>query len=388
MRDGAGFVVEMGDVEAMAEKIAVLMEDAELRGRLGGTAQERVRGYYTTGKVAPHVYAWARGAAGRMPAISVVVPNYNHAPYLRQRLDTIFAQTFRDFEVVLLDDCSTDGSFQILEEYSRYPEVRLVANTENSGSPFAQWLKGIDLCRSDLIWIAESDDYSDPEFLERLLPLLGDPDVAMAYCASRAVDSKGKFLGIYGNSEYLTRIHPTRWRSPFVVDGRDEVARHGLGVKNTMLNISSVVFRRFYLEEEVRDEIAKMRFAGDWLFLLAASREGKIAYVPDELNTHRRHESSQFGKILEGRDLESIRSLCRELETVYRFVSKRFELDEDYLRMWEMAILELGEALLGSSEAEDLEAYFPYSELKELLRSRVAVGAELRSTASGPRAGR
>ena len=44
-----------------------------------------------------------------MPLVSVIVPNYNHAPYLRQRLDSIFNQTFQDFEVIILDDCSTDN---------------------------------------------------------------------------------------------------------------------------------------------------------------------------------------------------------------------------------------------------------------------------------------
>ena len=52
-----------------------------------------------------------------MPLVSVIVPNYNHAPYLRQRLDSIFNQTFHDFEVIILDDCSTDNSIEIIEEY-------------------------------------------------------------------------------------------------------------------------------------------------------------------------------------------------------------------------------------------------------------------------------
>ena len=52
-----------------------------------------------------------------MPQVSVIVPNYNHAPYLRQRLDSIFNQNFQDFEVIILDDCSTDNSKEIIEEY-------------------------------------------------------------------------------------------------------------------------------------------------------------------------------------------------------------------------------------------------------------------------------
>ncbi|MBQ5610490.1 MAG: glycosyltransferase family 2 protein [Fibrobacteraceae bacterium] len=70
-----------------------------------------------------------------MPTISVIVPNYNHAPYLRQRLDSIFNQTFQDFEVIILDDCSTDNSKEIIEEYCNRVQVSyIVYNDVNCGS--------------------------------------------------------------------------------------------------------------------------------------------------------------------------------------------------------------------------------------------------------------
>ena len=57
-----------------------------------------------------------------MPTVSVIVPNYCHAPYLEQRIESILQQTFQDFELILLDDCSTDGSREILD--TRYSPVR------------------------------------------------------------------------------------------------------------------------------------------------------------------------------------------------------------------------------------------------------------------------
>jgi len=60
-----------------------------------------------------------------MPAVSVIVPNYNHARFLRRRIDSILAQTFQDFELILLDDCSTDNSRFILRESVSDPRVRL-----------------------------------------------------------------------------------------------------------------------------------------------------------------------------------------------------------------------------------------------------------------------
>jgi glycosyltransferase involved in cell wall biosynthesis len=69
------------------------------------------------------------------PKVIIVVPNYNHARFLRQRLDSIFRQTFQDFEQILMDDCSTDASRSIISEFANNPRVRTEFNPENSGSP-------------------------------------------------------------------------------------------------------------------------------------------------------------------------------------------------------------------------------------------------------------
>src|SRR5438874_4285236 len=107
-----------------------------------------------------------------MPTVSVIVPNYNHAPYLLRRIDSILAQTYRDFELILLDDCSTDDSREILTSYRDNPRVRIEFNAKNSGSVFKQWNKGVQLARGRYIWIAESDDYADPRSLARIVPIL------------------------------------------------------------------------------------------------------------------------------------------------------------------------------------------------------------------------
>ena len=58
-----------------------------------------------------------------MSLVSIIVPNYNHAPYLRQRLDSIFSQTYQDFKFVILDNYSIDNSKEVIEEYRNHPQV-------------------------------------------------------------------------------------------------------------------------------------------------------------------------------------------------------------------------------------------------------------------------
>ena len=80
-----------------------------------------------------------------VPLVSVIVPNYNYSRYLNSRIDSILAQTFSDYELILLDDASTDDSAQVLEQYGGNEHVtHLIVNEKNSGSPFVQWKRGME----------------------------------------------------------------------------------------------------------------------------------------------------------------------------------------------------------------------------------------------------
>jgi len=96
------------------------------------------------------------------PTVSVIIPNYNYESYLKQRIETVLNQTYQNFEVIILDDHSSDNSRDIIETFRQNEKVtHIVYNQINSGSPFIQWVKGIELAIGKYIWIAESDDYSD-----------------------------------------------------------------------------------------------------------------------------------------------------------------------------------------------------------------------------------
>ncbi len=221
-----------------------------------------------------------------MPAVSVVVPNYNHARFLRQRIDTILAQTFQDFELILLDDCSTDDSRAILSEYASDARVRLDFNEANSGSPFKQWNKGVRLAHGKYVWIAESDDYADPQFLASLVPLLdSDPAIAFAYCRSWRVTQEG----INGFADY-NLPDPGRWTADFCIDGR-ELFRRYFALITPVPNASAVVFRKSFFERVgCADE--SLRLCGDWKLWAAMALEGKVAYSCEPMNYFRYHANN------------------------------------------------------------------------------------------------
>lgn len=213
--------------------------------------------------------------------VSVIIPNYCHAPYLRQRIDSVLAQSYPDFEVVLLDDCSTDGSREVIERYRNHPRIKqIVYNDRNGGSAFAQWRKGFALTQGEYIWIAESDDYADPAFLERCVAELdADPACVLAHTLSRTVDSEGR---PFGKVRHAGR--PVRR-----MDGRRFVLRHLLR-RNELYNASMAVFRRSALP--AAGEYEGFRYAGDWYFWMLVALQGRVSTVFEPLNVFRRHDAA------------------------------------------------------------------------------------------------
>src|SRR5579862_9471333 len=177
-----------------------------------------------------------------MPRVSVIVPNYNHARFLPQRIESILNQTFQDFELILLDDCSTDDSRSILSRYSGDPRVTIEFNKVNSGSTFKQWNKGVRLARGEYVWIAESDDYADTRLLEKLVARLDtEPKAVFAQCRSWRVLADGKLEGF--QDTYLTDLGSDKWAGDFCADGIQECRNHLVRCCSVQ-SASSVVFRR------------------------------------------------------------------------------------------------------------------------------------------------
>ncbi|MFJ5285031.1 glycoside hydrolase family 99-like domain-containing protein [Pseudomonas sp. NPDC088429] len=229
-----------------------------------------------------------------MPKVSVLVPNYNHERFLRRRLDSIYAQTYQNIEVILMDDCSTDQSRRVLSEYAdKYPDVTIkLFNETNSGGVFRQWAKGIKAATGDLVWIAESDDYCDEHFLQALVRTFEDEAVMLAYARCEFVTSDEVVMEDEFHIYVSDLEGSDKWRESYVETAHNEV-RTALGIKNTIPNASGVIFKRPVNMPLLDDETwLSMRVAGDWVFYLHLIRGGKIAYSIDGTNFFRRYVGS------------------------------------------------------------------------------------------------
>lgn len=132
------------------------------------------------------------------PRVSIGVPVYNGQKYIRFTLDSLIAQTFGDFEVIVTDNCSTDTTPQIVQEYAaRDARVKYFVNSQNIG-PARNYNRSVELASGEYFKWNPADDVCAPAFLERCVAVLdADPSVVLAYPRTNVIDTQGAVVGSY-----------------------------------------------------------------------------------------------------------------------------------------------------------------------------------------------
>ena len=227
-----------------------------------------------------------------MPQVTVIIPNYNHGPYLQARIESVIQQTFQDIELIIIDDCSADNSREVIDKYAQHPLVRaVILNTENSGSPFSQWNKALQLAAADWIWVAESDDLAEPDFLEKLYPkAIQQKQISLVYCDSIILSAQEE----QSDRKYSTiknlRYGVNKWSHPYEQDGKAELNEY-LKKDCTINNVSAVLFRKSYALDVLKN-LEGFRFHGDWMFYISMAEKGRVVYLPEALNHYREHAAN------------------------------------------------------------------------------------------------
>lgn len=215
--------------------------------------------------------------------VSVILPNYNHAPYLKLRIDSILNQTYSDFELIILDDCSPDNSRDIIEQYRNNPRVtHIVYNDKNSGSTFIQWQKGFKLAKGEYIWIAESDDYADTSFLEKVVSLLEQTNSSVGFSQSFYVNEHNEMVK---EKEPVMALEIESYQT-FVP------LRQLYGC--SIYNASMVVFRKDVVHNLDWELMTSFKLCGDWYFwnMIILNGQRSVCEVKEYLNYYRTHSTN------------------------------------------------------------------------------------------------
>lgn len=290
------------------------------------------------------------------PLVSVIVPNFNHSAYLMDRLESVYNQTYPNFEVILLDDCSTDDSRAILMEYAeKYPDKTVVDFNEiNGGKVFKQWNKGIAHAKGKLIWIAESDDWCELDFLEKMVPQFEYESVMLAFCRSLFMQNGSQ---VWSLEEYLADISTFDFSKPFVASAHIAV-QNGFALKNMIPNVSSAVFRNIgQIPQTITEIWENFKLCGDWLFYLYMIRGGCLSYTNETTNYYRVHTNSTSLKI------QKSPAYYYEQEQISQFVAMNYNVD---MGVFQKVLEGLERHYIALNEVDDLSVVHDNYQLERI----------------------
>lgn len=141
----------------------------------------------------------------KAPAISIIVPCYNTGNLIHKMIKSVFGQSFTDFEMIMVDDGSCDGTGKVLDDlHAAYPDKVTVIHKENGGQATARNI-ALDIAKGEYITFWDSDDYTDVDYLETLITAARENDSEMVLSGSHEVDEYGNIIQ---NLNYPVHLHP------------------------------------------------------------------------------------------------------------------------------------------------------------------------------------
>ncbi len=256
--------------------------------------------------------------------ISVVIPNYNYERFLIERLYSILKQTYKIYEIILLDDYSTDHSRDLIDtlvqDLNPYIKVSKIYNQINSGSAFKQWEKGFEIASGDYVWIAEADDYCESNLLKTLVkPIQKNKNILISYANTAFIDEKG-YITMKTIIPQIDIRNTHHWDKSYVKNGLQEIKEFSY-LNCTIANVSSCIIKKKDYHEYFL-ESGDYQQAGDWLFYLNVLKNGDVAYSKQTLNYYREH----------GNNVSSIMDHTKhikEIMKIYDRINKEFSLGKE-----------------------------------------------------------
>ncbi len=223
-----------------------------------------------------------------LPRVNVILPSYRHARYLQQRIESIVFQTYKKIKLVVIDDCSQDGSDDIIRKLQQEYHFEYIKRKKNSGTPFSAWEYAAKHFDKGLVWICESDDFAEVTLLETAVDFfLKNKNLTIFYCNSWIVDENGARVGSTV-TYFLNFWKDGRWNKEYINDGCNELScyqRRGMIIPN----MSSAVISCRAFKKEYQNNLKRYKLTGDWLFVGKLLKKGLVAFSPKHLNNFRCH---------------------------------------------------------------------------------------------------
>lgn len=219
--------------------------------------------------------------------VSIVVASYNHAEFLEQRMESLIEQTYQDIEILVIDDCSSDDSVEVLAKYQSHPKVNLIVRETNGG-----WVtvsnQGIEMSSGEFVIFANCDDSCDLNMVQRLVDAMERyPTAGISFCRSLFVNEEDQVIG----NDFDTRERSFRRRcASDTLLKKEEMSRFLLH-SCVIPNLSAALFRKECFVF-VGNLSSFYRVCCDWDLFFRVVTEYDVAYIAAPLNRFRQHNTS------------------------------------------------------------------------------------------------
>ena len=234
--------------------------------------------------------------------VTVCIPTYNGAAYLRQAIDSVLSQGYGDFELVIIDNHSTDDTVAIVHSYAD-PRIRFLQNSTNLGLQ-ANWNRCLDEARGRYVKLLPADDVLAPDCLARQVAALeSDESLALAFCARTIIDSAGKAI--------MVRGYPGAFEGIMAAD--DILRRCVRRGTNLLGEPGGVLFRRA-LARQVGGFDASVPYVTDFDYWCRLLAHGDAWYTPDALVSFRVSRQSWSVAIGAGQGRDYRRFVARMID--------------------------------------------------------------------------
>jgi len=217
-----------------------------------------------------------------VPLVSIAMPVYNGAKWLEQAISTLIKQSYENIEIIIADDCSTDNSQQICEQYaSRYSQITFIKNETNLGAQ-GNFLKILHLCSGKYITYASQDDYWDENFISYLVEKLEfNSSAVLAASAAQLLDKNDK---VYKEQHYNGKWNPEKLSTYGLIYSLMLPSNYWKWIENK--NNKKWIKNNLFFHGVLRTDILKYCFSifpgiieHDRHFLLLLALSGKWCYV-------------------------------------------------------------------------------------------------------------
>ena len=256
------------------------------------------------------------------PLVSVVIASYNYGDLIEKRIESFLNQTYENIEIIILDDCSTDDSRDVIENFRSNDRIRIIYNDENLG-----WIKnsnlGISLSRGEYVLFGNCDDVASQDLIENLVrPFSEDKILGISFCESELIDYFGNQIGSDRDSRDHKFIHSTQ--SDCRIEGVEMASF--LSHSCVIPNLSAALFRR---EALALSEGFSTRYSicSDWNLFIELSLSWDFFYIRKPLNKFRQHKKNVRSSVKESALSGQIIKLLVETSLDYRLkfrVRRRF----------------------------------------------------------------